>query len=169
VQKRDFLRRRRPELNHGFLLERARVVAAPLGLDAVVRRLTGHGLAEDAGALDLARRIVRRLRQVLDEDGAACRLTTCLDGVFAAVVDGERSADDVSGLSGWSPAVKVKNQLRAAGALHDGGGTAFVHLPADPQMTPEQAGDVLAWAWHRTDVVRVRFLMPASGLPGRPV
>src|SRR5262249_50006924 len=50
-QKREFLRRhsaRRDLLNRGFLLDRARLVIIPVGLDAVVRESIGVGICEDS-------------------------------------------------------------------------------------------------------------------------
>jgi hypothetical protein len=53
VQKRDFLRRRKqaggPPLSAGFLLDRARLVVAPVGLDVVALRFTGEGLCAGGG------------------------------------------------------------------------------------------------------------------------
>ena len=46
VQKRDFLRRHcedRPALTSGFLLDRARLVVVPIGLESCVRAFTGQG------------------------------------------------------------------------------------------------------------------------------
>ena len=73
VQKRDFLRKRRPELNQAFLVAIcARLVVVPAGLDDVARR--------SGEPSDFAKRIVARLDQVLRQDGEACRLMACLDG-----------------------------------------------------------------------------------------
>src|SRR5262249_55659097 len=47
VQKRDFLRRHRrehPTVSRTFLLDRARLVVVPIGLETVVQRLLGRGL-----------------------------------------------------------------------------------------------------------------------------
>src|SRR5260370_14053613 len=52
VQKREFLRRigkDRPALLRGFLLGRARLVAAPVGLESVVRAMTGEGVSQEVG------------------------------------------------------------------------------------------------------------------------
>ena len=74
TQKRDFLRRRvtapgEPPVTSGFLLDRARLVAAPVGLDAVVQRFTGSGLCSGGEALDFGKRIVQTLSDVLRQDG----------------------------------------------------------------------------------------------------
>ena len=65
VQKRDFLRRREsapgaPLVTGGFLLDRARLVAAPVGLDAVVRRFMSCGLCSGGAASISANRSCRR-------------------------------------------------------------------------------------------------------------
>ena len=153
VQKRDFLRRHsqdRPAVIRGFLLDRARLVVAPVGLDAAVAALTGHPSPEGGAALEFARQVVQRLREVLRQDGQACRLETCLDG------------------SRLSPAGRLpgdgKAQLRAAGALHGGAdlGTAVVVLDPGRPPAPEQVADWLRWAWQQTDVARVRLVRPAA-------
>lgn len=82
LQKRDFLRRHahdRPGLTRGFLLDRARLVASPVGLEALTQTLLDRGLS-GGGGLDLARRVAVRLRDVLRAEGRAARLETCLDG-----------------------------------------------------------------------------------------
>src|SRR5262249_26460170 len=86
VQKRDFLRRNtegRAELTRGFLLERARLVVVPIGLESVVRTLVGEGLG--GRGLDLGRRIVERLAEVLERDGTACRLPARLDSPLGSL------------------------------------------------------------------------------------
>src|SRR5262249_22202635 len=68
-QKRAYLRRVTsepvaPELSQGFLLDRARLLVTPIGLEAVVRTLTGRGLCSGGTALDLGKQIVQRLRDI---------------------------------------------------------------------------------------------------------
>ena len=56
VQKRDFLRRHSracPGLARGFLLDRARLLVAPLGLDAAVQTVLGRALCSGGEALEL--------------------------------------------------------------------------------------------------------------------
>ncbi len=159
VQKRDFLRKRGQELNRAWWgVERARLLVVPVGLDAVVRRLRGGSLAAGGEALELARQIVQRLRTVLRQDGEACRLLTTLDGL-PADAGKEIAPEHVAGLTGWDAAASVKSQLRAAGALQAGeGGTALVPFAPAAPPDAEQAAEWLAWAWQRTDVVRLRFV-----------
>jgi hypothetical protein len=164
VQKREFLRRHsedRPDLTRGFLLSRARLVAAPVGLEAVARAFTGCGLCEGKPAVDFTRRVVQRLRDVLRQDGRACLVETCLDapslGFRLGAAEGE-----VAGLTPWDAGAEVKHQLRAAGALHAAAemGTAAVLLP-DAAPSAEELAGWLRWAWKQTDVTRVRFLRAA--------
>jgi hypothetical protein len=164
VQKRDFLRRHsqeRPAVTRGFLLDRARLVVAPVGLDAAVRALTGRFPSEGGAALEFARQVVQRLRDVLRHDGQACRLETCLDGSRLSAIDSP--PEDETGPASAPPA-DGKVQLRAAGALHGAAelGTAVVLL--DPARPPaaEQAADWLRWAWQQTDVARVLLVRPAA-------
>jgi hypothetical protein len=160
TQKRDFLRRHhrdRTALTRGFLLDRARLVVAPVGLDRAVRGLLGRGLCEDVTALEFARQAVKRLGEVLRQDGRHSQLDTCLDAL-ADFFLGENPADP-AGLTPWDVTAPVKSQLRAAGVLHAAeAGTAAVLVPEGSTPTAEQTAGWLRWAWQHTDVVRLRFV-----------
>ena len=90
VQKREYLRRLErgrprptadaPALTSGFLLDRACLLVAPVGLDRVVHSFINKGLSAGGVALDFGRQIVLRLRDVLRQDGRNAHLDTCLDG-----------------------------------------------------------------------------------------
>jgi len=172
TQKRDFLRRHgqgRPALTRGFLLQRAHLVLAPLGLEAAVRRLHGRGLCEPAG-IEFGRKIILRLREALRQDGAAHHLDTCLDGPAtmrlgdAALHAAPLAPEDVAGATCWDPAPPIKHQLRASGPLHAVAerGTAAIFLPSEPSPTIEEIIDLLRHAWQKTDVVRLRLLRDAG-------
>jgi hypothetical protein len=169
VQKRAFLRQRErlraearpigPAVSTGFLLDRARLVVAPVGLDEVVRTFTGDGLASGGPALEFGKQIVTRLRDVLTQDGRQTALETCLDGPTSFALAGEVTAPArVAGLTPWGPAA-VRDQLRAAGALHAvaGCGTLAAFVPDDDPPSAAAAADWLLLAWQRSDVVRLRF------------
>lgn len=180
VQKRDFLRRHcedRPGVVRGFLLDRARLLAAPIGLEAVARAFTGRGLCEGKPALEFARQVVLRLRDVLRQDGRNSLLDTCLDapplGCRLAIAEEEGSAIEqqmqpahrAAGVMPWDVRAEVKDQLRAAGALHATVemGTATIFLPDKPSAAEDAAG-WLRSAWQQTDVARIRFER-ASAVP----
>jgi hypothetical protein len=167
VQKRDFLRRHapdRPALARGFLLDRARVFVAPVGLDQATRIVTGKGLCAGAGQ-EFGRQVVQRLRDVLRDDGRACLIDAVLDAPagFAFAETGPDAVSAVAGVTPWDVAAPVKAQLRAAGPLHAiaEGGTAAMLL--DPERPPnaEQVAEWLRLAWGQTEVGRVCFVRPA--------
>ena len=164
VQKRDFLRRREasgaPPVTSGFLLDRARLVAAPVGLDSVVQRFTGRGICSGGASLDFGKQIVQTLRDVLRQDGGQSRLATCLDGPDEFHLGGEAlTVGQAAGLTPWESSASMKNQLRAVEALHSAaeGGTAALFLSEDPRPTAEAVADWLRTAWKQADVSRVRF------------
>ncbi len=166
ARKREFLRQRvpgRPALARGFLLERARLLIAPIGLEPAVRKLCGVGLCAGGAGLELARRIVQRLQAILVQDGPACQLEACLDGPAAFHPEGEQSSDIPAGLTPWDAAADPEDQLRAADTLHAaaGTGTAAVLLPAEGTPSPDALVSALRFAWTRSEVVRVRFVRPA--------
>lgn len=156
VQKREFLRGRtlaRPALSRGFLLDRARVVLVPLGLDALVKKLFGAGLCAGGAGLDFGRRVTERLRHILRQDAPAHHLDWSLDGPAAAGLD---DAPSPAGLTPWDASADPASQVRAGGTLHDvaEGGTLAVLLPS---ASPEAVVNVLRQAWGRTGIVRLRF------------
>jgi hypothetical protein len=189
VQKREYLRRQarqRPEspaLTSGFLLDRARLLVAPVGLEAVVVHFTGRGLCAGGTALELGRRIGQRLRDVLRQDGRAAQMQTCLDGPWNFQLGTSEktsgrwpAAPQVAGLTPWDPAALVKAQLRAAGVLHGtaDGGTLALFVPEETTPTAQQAAEWLRTAWHHSEVLRLRFVRGAVPphhqlqLPGSP-
>jgi hypothetical protein len=179
VQKREYLRRSErtrpvpssaePAVTSGFLLDRARLLVAPVGLDSLVYRFMKKGLCAGGAALDFGRQVVQRLRDVLRQDGRNCHLDTCVDGPCAFRLAEPREpaaaptwpvAEDVVGLTPWDATAPLKNQLRAAGVLHavTEQGTLALCLPDDRPPVPEQVLDWLEMAWRQTDVVRLRLV-----------
>ena len=149
VQKRAHLRRRHGEadITEGFLLDRARLLVVPVGLDEVVRMLTGRGLCAGGAALDLGKQIVQSLRDVLRHDGRVSRLEACIDGP---------TGEPEMGLTPWEPEAAVKSQWRTAGALHAlaSHGTLQLFLPAEA-VTAEQVVQWLQQIAEQTEVVWV--------------
>lgn len=171
VQKREFLRRlerRRPlpspdapALTSGFLLDRARLVVSPVGLDSVVHSFVKKGLSAGGAALEFGRQIVQRLRDVLRQDGRNVHLDTCLDGPFDFHLDGEwPSAENTAGLTVWDATATLKGQLRSAGVLHGVAehGTLALFVPQADPLSPEQLADWLHTAWQHSDAVRLRVV-----------
>jgi hypothetical protein len=154
VQKRAFLRR----ANRGwpaFLLDRARLVVTPLGLDAVVRQLIGEPICASSAALELGRQIVQRLAKVLARDGRSSHLDVCLDGTaYLLAAEG----DQIAGVMPWDASASPKVQLRCAGQLQPpgGAGTVTLLLPKHPATTPEELVELLRQAW-KTEITRLRF------------
>jgi hypothetical protein len=162
VQKRDFLRRTRPALTGRFLLDRARLVVTPVGLDAVVRTLSGSAITSGKPAVDIARRIVQSLQEDLGVAGRSCRLDCCVDE-GAGIGTHCEEARDVAGVTGWDPSASWRAQLRAAGSLHAAvqGGTALIVQPTEKVLGGEDLVDLLRYAWEKTEVARLRFVRPA--------
>ena len=145
----------------------------PVGLEAVAQILLGRGLCSGGSAPDFARQIVQRLQNVLQADGQACVLETCVDSNLEFPSD-TRFADDsgpeflmreVPGLTAWDSAATAKSQLRAAGVMHAvaQAGTATVLLPEDDLPAPEEVVELLQYAWKQTEVVRLRLVRMVRG------
>jgi len=161
TQKRDFLRRHsrgRSGVTGAFLLERARLVVVPIGLEAATQSLTGQSLSAGGSGSEYARQIIKRLHEVLHEDGHACLLETGLDSVPGGQLlsgDPDLGQSAGAGLTPWDWTATPKSQLRAAGLLHAiaGMGTASV-----PLLAAEDIVELLRYACQQTEVVRVRFV-----------
>jgi hypothetical protein len=178
VQKREYLRRlersrprpstNAPALTSGFLLDRARLLVAPVGLDQVVHAFVMKGLSAGGAALDFGRQIVQRLRDVLRQDGRNAHLDTCLDGPFDFHLTADQPApENIVGLTAWDTRAALKGQLRSAGVLHGIAehGTLALFPPEDETPSPEQVADWLQTAWQQTDVVRLRLVR--GSIPAR--
>jgi hypothetical protein len=175
VQKREHLRRLerlRPResvegaaLTSGFLLDRARLMVAPVGLDRVVATFFGKGLCGGGAALDFGRQIVQRLREVLRQDGRNAHMDICIDGPYDFRLAGSSLVEDIAGLTAWDSAAALKSQLRAAGALQGAAehGTLALFLPEARTPTAEEIAESLQSAWRQTDVVRLRLIRGAIG------
>jgi hypothetical protein len=186
VQKRAYLRLRNrtrpadlPAVTGGFLLDRARLVVTPIGLDAVVARFVRRGLCSGGQALHFGRRIVQRLREVLRQDGRAAQMETCVDGPWSFSLDRPAAAwsepSHAAGLTPWDASASAGAQIRAAGVLHAAAeaGTLALFVPDDPAPTGEEATGWLHFAWTQSEIVRIRFVRatPSSSQlasPGNP-
>jgi hypothetical protein len=163
VQKREYLRRLErahpSPLTTGFLLDRARLVVVPVGLDHVVQQFVGRGLTSGGAALDLGRQIVTRLRDVLRQEVRTSHLEACLDGPESfALTEGPAGTEAVAGLTAWDPSAALKNQLRAAGSLHAVAERGTMALFLGPEeFTPEGIVERLRQAWETSEVLRLRF------------
>jgi hypothetical protein len=172
TQRRDFLRRHseaRPDLRSGFLLDRARLLLTPVGLEAVVQRFTGRGLCDDGPGAALGRQIVDRLLQAVRDESRHRYLESTLDSAESLGLDDQSlvpscrsclSPEKAPGLTGWDPQMPLRHQLRAAGHLQavTKTGTAMLLLPAEQSITTEQVVDLLQRAWQETDIARLRLL-----------
>ncbi len=182
VQKREYLRRLErnraqaaadgPALTSAFLLDRARLVVAPVGLDSVVYSFLKKGLSAGGAALDFGRQIVQRLRDVLRQDGRIAHLDTCVDGPFhfrladasATTSDEWPVAEEMAGLTSWDATASLKSQWRSAGVLQGvtEQGTLALFISDERTPTAEEAADWLRTVWQQSDVVRLRLVRGAA-------
>jgi hypothetical protein len=155
VQKREFLRKqatRRPAITRGFLLDRARLMVVPVGLESAVRSMLGAGLGTSQEALDFARQTVERLGAALESDGRSRHLDVCLDGPGSFICGAPAGTGDVSRLAhDLSPL----EQLRVAESLH--AQSVVVLLPAERIPAMESMADLLRHVWRKTGIARIRF------------
>jgi hypothetical protein len=169
MQKRDFLRRHsatRTELSRAFLQDRSRLIIVPVGLEAVVQGLLGHGICDGERRIKLARQIVQRLEEVLREDDRLGRIEACVDscrdllvGSAAELLDGSESTH-AAGLTAWDVQATPRDQIKAAGSLHAlvRRGTAAALISPEQVLTVEEVVDLLRYAWKQTELVRLRLV-----------
>jgi hypothetical protein len=161
-----YLRRHaRPATQRGFLLDRARLVVVPVGLEAAARRLCGSGTCEDGPALEAAAGWLRILRETLESDPPRS-LAACLDGPPVPLRTDSATPLD-AGVTPADPDAAPRKQARAASALQGaaGGGCGVVLLPADKPFAPEDALSALREAGRHAETVRLRFVRAFP--PGR--
>jgi hypothetical protein len=161
VQKRDFLRRQHPQssaLARGFLLNRARLMIVPIGLEEIVGKMFGCGLCSVGPALEFAREVLHQLQRVLTADGRSCFLETCLDSPPAEV-----SLPPGAGIATWDSSAAPQQQLRAASVLHAiAPATAYLLHQGFSLTSPENITELLQYTWKQTDIYRLRLLRLAS-------
>lgn len=165
TQKRDHLRRQnRRAITDGFLLDRARLVVVPVGLDEVVTLYTGWSMANGGESLDRGRLIVQRLNEVLRQDGRAAALEGCVEGAVPPGGPGPERAR-VPGVTPWAPEASIRAQLSAAGTLHAAaeGGTLALHLPREAIHTAATLAEALREAYRQTAVGRVVLVQASRG------
>jgi hypothetical protein len=158
VQKREFLRNqatRHPAITRGFLLDRARLMVEPVGLELAVRSMLGVGLCASQEALDLARHTVEQIGVALENDGRSRHLEVCLDGPASFSCEGPASSDSVSGLTRCDMNISPLEQVRVAESLH--AQSVVVLLPAERLPAAESLADLLRHVWRKTGIARVRF------------
>jgi hypothetical protein len=186
TQKRDFLRRHsygRSNVHRGFILDRARLVVVPVGLDHATHKLLGHGFCVAGLARQFAQQVVSCLRNVLQQDGRNTLLDTCVDSSLGyrwtpspqaveqppdagsgwPISDGRRpTAEHVAGLTPWDPQATGKDQLQSSSALHGlaGMGTVALQVAEDRRLSTEELVQLLRYAWEQTEVVRIRLVRP---------
>jgi hypothetical protein len=149
AQKRQYLRRQAAGLTRGFLLDRARLVVTPIGLDAAVRALLQESPARSPRSLELARKITQLLVDQLRRESRAANLDIVLDSALEIEPGGE-------GLS-CADAAALPAQLHAAGALHRIAGRGTAVAPGAETMSAEQRHEMLYDAWRRGEIARLRF------------
>jgi hypothetical protein len=181
IQKRNFLRKGKSNLlAQGFLLDRARLVVVPVGLETVVRTLAGASICQSQPSLELAEQILSSLGANLRQAGNAASLDVCMSGFPWAGFSGfslmERdeaalpAVGQVAGLTCWEAGAEPKTQIRKSGPLHAaaGPGTAAIFVPQDHPPDPEEIVNLLQYAWKSTEVARLRFLRIPHQQPQLP-
>jgi hypothetical protein len=159
--KLDFLRRHGPpEVRDRFLLDRARLVVVPVGLDEAVRRLVEGPLCDQGKGTALGRQVIEELRRSLTSE-PPYDLVAVIDGVPFGFGFGPAlpARLDAAGLTPWDSEAPPRQQLRCAGTLHAvaRAGVAAITFPrSDPPAVEDLVG-TLRLAGHY-EVQRLRFV-----------
>jgi hypothetical protein len=158
VQKREFLRKQGFDKYFpasGFLVERARLMFAPVGLNEAVTRIYGRSPAESADALEFAGSIVERLRDEIVEDSRTRHLAVGLDGSRLTALIFRPPEPSPGGM---------KEQSRTAGALSAAADLTTVTLEVleGSATNALELIETLQWLWKRTPVRRIQLSIPDS-------
>jgi len=140
IQKRNFLRSLvgRPILARGFLVDRARLLVVPVGLNQVVEQLLGQGMEGSKLSFDFGRQIVETLQNSLHYEGLATNLEIAVDGPKGEFVAFSGPLDS--------------KKLQAAGILH--GIAGFGTVPFS-DLTTEELIPLLQFGLKKNEVVRL--------------
>ena len=184
LQKRDYLRRRRGDrsaLQRGFVVDRARLIVVPVGLESATQTLLGRGISSGGAAREFAQQVVGRLQTVLEKDAQAYALETGVDSALGhrlqpagrgpeeppdsrhlwPISDGRwPSPEELAGLTPSDPRAAAKDQLQGASPLHKAAGAGTVALLVSEQrpLSAEELVRLLRFAWQQTEVTRVRLV-----------
>jgi hypothetical protein len=169
TQKRDFLRRHRPVLNQGFLLDRARLVIVPVGLETAVRRLTGQGLCGSAEGVTFARLLLQRLVEAVQAEALHRAIECVIDSADRFWL--HETGGEPAGLTGWDPQALPRQQVRTAGLLHfeTRTGTGAIVVPDGDTPAAELIADCLRAAWQQGDVVRLQLVRSSTAVAAEPM
>jgi hypothetical protein len=149
VQKRYYLRdqaragRAADMLQRGWLMERARLLVSPMELDQLVLTWSAATGNDSKTALELARRVLKHLRQALEEEGQG-RLIDC-------VLDVPPSTAGVKEVRGST----ARHQLRAAGRLAAEAGSGTMNLKLAEGTSAQEVVELLEFAWRQSEVSRL--------------
>jgi hypothetical protein len=153
TQKREYLRAHgqdRLALLSGFLLDRARLVVAPQGLNRAMALLGESG--------EFATAVIARLQNVVEQDARHTHLETSFDGslLWATGYDAMHERGIWSNL----PAADGKKQLRQLAPLHAATelGAAVILVDAHKPPSAEQVVDWVRWAWKQSTIGRLRLV-----------
>jgi hypothetical protein len=168
AQKRDFVKKHGNQaiFHSGFLIDRARTVIVPVGLEAAARTLVGEELSTSSAAREFCKTALERLREALQQDGPSYLLDACLDGWPVAYV---KSGGSPSGLGGgkfaWTTpfsshdfSLSPKDLLKISGIVTSaaGKGTATIYL-GDGLHDPQVVMELLAYASQQTHLTGLQF------------
>jgi hypothetical protein len=153
-QKQRFLRAL-PDaafVKQGFLLDRASVIVAPIGLHDMVQAITGASPAQSPLSLDFAMQIIHEIRAAMHVAARSTHLDLRLDSAMSMPVD--------------AFAFPPRRHLEIAGKLHAraGAGTAALQPPDDSATDVESLIQLLQWACASTAVVRLQLQRAAPSL-----
>lgn len=160
--KFDFLRKRaRAEVRRGFMLDRARLLVAPLGLEAAVRELTQCPISDGGRGSEAATAIIERLREALNLEPRA-NLDICIDEFPPAPnleTNRRANAETISGPTPWDADSMPRMQLKAAALLQSAAGAGTAQIWLGPGQTPkvEEVTALLRACWHQSEIHRIQF------------
>lgn len=180
VQKRRFLNRYQ-RARTSFLVDRARLVVIPVGLEFVAKNFTEENRTPGPSGAECSPRIIRSLSEILREEGPRYNLESVLDSPPNAAVwpvlgqgspfnliDAGCSSpnlETIAGLTGWNEAISPRDQLQIAGAIHaiTETGTAWLRLSREDLTKIKDLIWILRFAWKETQVHRLRISMMEPG------
>jgi hypothetical protein len=169
LRQRELLRLRASqhlELRQGFLLERARLVLTPIGLEAAACKLSENDHAGRTRS-EIARALVQCLHDTAERECERDGLEAVVDSPSLFDLSAQQESVDMSdlssvsvaGLTCWDAKAPPLLQLREAGSWHKmtGAGTAALLLSGQ-HLSPAVVRERICDAWWRSEVRRMRIV-----------
>lgn len=163
VQRRNYFRRRCSDDNRlvrGFLLDRARLLVFPVGLDAIVHRLLGQGMSQSKLSFDLGKQIVEILWATLSVESRSAHLDIAFDSPINSEDFRGASAENIAGLRCGPYPASWRHRLQVEMSLQVSNRPGTITMCRDSVPAADELADLLQAALKKNTLASLQFESP---------